>query len=79
MENSLKNFVNESLTQIRNGVIEYNKSHEFYSAEMPKQIEFDLAILENKNGLELVSNMDTEQKEVNRVKFSVNTKLRRVE
>lgn len=79
MENNLKKFVTESLLQIRNGVIEYNRNNEFYTADMPKQIDFDLAILNNKGDVELINNMDVEQKEVSRIRFSVNPKMRRLE
>lgn len=69
---TIKDFVETSLQEIRKGVYDFNSSNERVKAEMPEEIEFDLAIVLNR-GFAEVMELGHEVKETTRVKIKINT------
>ena len=69
---NIKDFITLSINQLREGIDSVNATNCSIKAYMPAEIEFDLAVYETINGLEVLQYAATPPSDITRIKIMIN-------
>lgn len=68
---NLDQFIYKACADIQNAVNGINEIDSSYRAEMPKEIDFDCAVIFSQNGVYIVNDSITDSNQISRIKVKV--------